>query len=48
MTAPSTLLQAFLLYVHGIATLGRRSFCRLGSEGEHYLRLSIANSMEEL
>ncbi len=47
-TSPSTLLQNFLLYVHGIATLGRRSFCRLGSEGEHYLRLSIANSMEEL
>lgn len=47
-TSPSTLLQLFLLYRYGIATLDRRSFCKLGSEGEHYLRLSIANSMEEL
>jgi aspartate/methionine/tyrosine aminotransferase len=47
-TSPSTLLQMFLLYTHGIATMDRRSFCKLGSEGEHYLRLSIANSMEEL
>ncbi|MEX2471232.1 MAG: aminotransferase class I/II-fold pyridoxal phosphate-dependent enzyme [Gemmatimonadota bacterium] len=47
-TSPSTLLQHFLLYRYGIATLARRSFCKLGSEGEHYLRLSIANSMEEL
>ena len=47
-TSPSKLLQLFLLYRYGIATLDRGSFCRLGSEGEHYLRLSIANSMEEL
>lgn len=47
-TSPSTLLQMFLLYRHGIATMDRRSFCKIGSEGEHYLRLSIANSMEEL
>ncbi len=47
-TSPSKLLQLFLLYRYGIATLDRGSFCKLGSEGEHYLRLSIANSMEEL
>jgi aspartate aminotransferase len=47
-TSPSTLLQMFLLYRYGIATMDRASFCRLGSEGEHYLRLSIANSMEDL
>jgi aspartate aminotransferase len=46
--SPSFLLQMFLLYRYGIATMDRTSFCRLGSEGEHYLRLSIANSMEEL
>jgi aspartate aminotransferase len=47
-TAPSSMLQMFLLYRYGIATMDRGSFCRIGSEGEHYLRLSIANSMEEL
>jgi len=47
-TSPSTLLQMFLLYRYGIATMDRRSFCKRGSEGENYLRLSIANSMEEL
>ena len=47
-TSPATLLQMFLLYRYGIATMDRRSFCKIGSEGEHYLRLSIANSMEEL
>jgi aspartate/methionine/tyrosine aminotransferase len=48
LTSPSKLLQLFLLYRYGIATLDRGSFCKLGSEGEHFLRLSIANSMEEL
>lgn len=47
-TSPSSMLQMFLLYRYGIATMDRPSFGKLGSEGEHYLRLSIANSMEEL
>ena len=47
-TTPSTLAQMFLLYVHGVATMDRRSFGALGCEGKHYLRLSIATDMESL
>jgi len=47
-TSPSTLFQMFLLYHHGVATLDRRSFGTIGSEGRHYLRLSMATDMESL
>lgn len=47
-TSPSAMLQMFLLYRYGIATMDRESFCRIGAEGQHFLRISIANSMEEL
>lgn len=47
-TSPSTLFQMFLLYRHGVATLDRRSFGVIGSEGKHYLRLSLASDMESL
>lgn len=47
-TSPATLVQLFLLYRYKVATMDRRSFSTLGSEGQHYLRLSIANSDEEL
>ena len=47
-TSPSTLLQMFLLFVHGVATLDRKSFGRIGAEPFHYLRLSIATGTEEL
>lgn len=47
-TSPSTLFQLFLLHEHRVATMDRRSFSVLGSEGQHYLRLSTANSDEEL
>lgn len=47
-TSPSTMLQMFLLYRYGIATMDRNSFGRIGAEGEHFLRLSIANSLEQL
>lgn len=46
--SPSTMLQMFLLYRHGVATMDRASFGRLGSEGEHFLRLSIAASLDDL
>ena len=47
-TSPSGMLQMFLLYRYGVATMDRRSFGALGSEGQHYLRLSIANSLDQL
>jgi aspartate/methionine/tyrosine aminotransferase len=47
-TSPSTLLQRFLLFRHHLATLDRRSFGRLGSDGRHHLRLSIATAREDL
>ena len=47
-SSPATLFQLFLLYRHRVATMDRRSFSTLGSEGQHYLRLSIANSEDEL
>ncbi len=47
-TSPATLVQLFLLYRYKVATMDRRSFSTLGSEGQHYLRLSIANNDEEL
>jgi aspartate/methionine/tyrosine aminotransferase len=47
-TSPSTLLQMFLLWRHHVATIDRRSFGHIGSEGQHYLRLSIATALEDL
>ena len=47
-TSPSTLLQMFLLFEHGMATMDRKSFGRIGAEPFHYLRLSIATGTEEL
>ncbi len=47
-TTPATLFQRFLLFRHHVATLDRKSFGRLGSEGKHYLRLSIATSLTQL
>ena len=38
----------FLLYRYGVATMDRASFGRIGSEGQHFLRLSIANSMDDI
>jgi aspartate aminotransferase len=48
MTSPSTLFQKFTLYHHGVATLDRRSFGVIGSEGKHYVRLSTANDLSTL
>ena len=47
-TSPATLFQLFLLWQHQVATMDRRSFGRIGSEGQHYLRLSIATAMDDL
>ena len=47
-SSPATLLQLFLLYRYRVATMDRRSFGVLGSEGEHFLRISIATGDEDL
>lgn len=47
-TSPATLFQMFLLWRHHVATMDRRSFGRLGSDGLHYLRLSIATAPADL
>lgn len=47
-SSPATLVQMFLLWRHHVATMDRRSFGSLGSEGQHYLRLSIATGLDDL
>ena len=47
-TSPATLFQRFLLYYHGVALVDRRSFGVLGSEGQHFMRLSYAADMESI
>lgn len=47
-TTPSTMFQYFLLYRYHVATMDRRSFGRIGSDGKHYLRMSIATGMDDL
>ena len=47
-TSPSTLFQMFLLYRYGVATLDRKSFGMIGSQGKHFLRISTATKMELL
>ncbi len=47
-TSPSSMFQMFLLYRYGVATMDRNSFGKVGSEGQHFLRFSIATSMERL
>jgi aspartate/methionine/tyrosine aminotransferase len=47
-STPSTLFQLFLLYRYNVATMDRKSFGRIGSEGRHFLRLSIATGLDDL
>ena len=47
-TTPAGMLQMFLLYSYGVATMDRASFGRIGAEGQDFLRMSIANSMEDI
>ena len=41
-SSPATLFQLFLLHEYRLATMDRRSFSLLGSEGQHHLRISTA------
>jgi aspartate aminotransferase len=45
---PAKAMQAFLLERYGVATMDRHSFGRIGADGQHFLRVSIAASMERL
>jgi aspartate/methionine/tyrosine aminotransferase len=47
-TSPATLLSRFLLYHHGVALVDRRSFGVIGSDGQHFLRLSYATDMDSI
>jgi aspartate/methionine/tyrosine aminotransferase len=47
-TSPATLFQLFLLYEYRVATMDRRSFGIRGSEGQHFLRISIATGDDDL
>lgn len=47
-SSPSTLVQMFLLWRYQVATMDRRSFGSIGSEGQHYLRVSIATALDDL
>lgn len=47
-SSPATLVQMFLLWRHQVATMDRRSFGNIGSEKQHYLRLSIATALDDL
>lgn len=47
-TSPAGMLQMFLLYRYGVATMDRASFGEIGAGGQHFLRISIANSMEDI
>lgn len=47
-TSPSTLFQLFLLFRYYVATMDRKSFGRIGTEGMHFLRLSIATGIDDL
>ncbi|MBF0315236.1 MAG: pyridoxal phosphate-dependent aminotransferase [Oligoflexia bacterium] len=47
-TFPSKLFQMFLLYRYGVATMDRKSFGQVGADGKHFIRLSIASSIESI
>ena len=47
-TSPAGMLQMFLLYRYGVATMDRASFGRIGAGGQDFLRMSIANSMDDI
>ncbi|MBT8047738.1 MAG: aminotransferase class I/II-fold pyridoxal phosphate-dependent enzyme [Xanthomonadales bacterium] len=47
-SSPATLFQLFLLYRYHVATMDRRSFGALDSEGQHFLRLSVATGASDL
>ena len=47
-TTPAGVLQMFLLYRYGVASMDRASFGKIGAGGQDFLRLSIANAMDDI
>jgi aspartate aminotransferase len=47
-SSPATLFQLFLLHKYHVASMDRRSFGALDSEGQHFIRLSIATGSDDL
>ena len=47
-TSPSTLIQMFLLFNYQVATMDRKSFGQIRSEGQHFLRVSVATGLDDL
>jgi aspartate/methionine/tyrosine aminotransferase len=47
-SSPATLVQMFLLFRYGVATLDRRAFGVIGAEGRHFLRISVATALDDL
>lgn len=47
-TSPATMFQMFLLFRYRVATMDRRSFGRIGSDGQHFLRISVATKAADL
>jgi aspartate/methionine/tyrosine aminotransferase len=47
-TCPTAMLQMFLLYSYGVATMDRNSFGKIGAEGQHFMRFSIATGLDRL
>ena len=47
-TSASEFFQRFALFKHGVASLDRKGFCRIGSEGQHFVRISMASDMKTL
>lgn len=47
-SSPATLFQLFLLHRYHVATMDRRSFGNLDSEGQHFLRISVATGATDL
>ncbi len=48
VAGPSKLIQMFLIYRYGVATMDRQSFGAIGSGDLHFLRLSTATDLESI
>ncbi len=47
-SSPATLFQLFLLHNYQVATMDRRSFGTIDSEGQHFIRISVATAARDL